>query len=183
LSRQLTSEFVEKRKKKHPGRNIVSRDVTQTNLSPIDGEWIGAAYSPKGSRSSRQREVLSVSEDLIAELKTADEHVIGVPMHNFSIPSALELLMDQAARVGETFSYKNGAPSGLLKNKKPHTPCRVGYYDYGSPGFAMNFIKPYLRSLFSFIGVQDTRFINVSGTARHRFGIVVIQLILLNIGC
>ncbi len=141
-------------------------------LSPIDAEWIGAAYAQKANLTARQREVLMLSDELIGELKAADEYVIGVPMHNFSIPGALKLWIDQVARAGETFSYENGVPAGLLQNKKAtFLVASGGVYDYGTPGFAMNFIEPYLRSLFSFIGVTDTNFISASGTARQRFGV------------
>jgi len=172
FSRQLTGEFVEKWKMTNPSGRVVIRDVTATQLSPINAEWIGAAYAPKGSLTPRQRGVLALSGVLIAELKTADEFVIGVPMHNFSIPAALKLWIDQIARVGETFSYENGAAAGLLHNKKAtFLVASGGVYDQGTPGFALNFVEPYLRSLFSFIGVKETTFISTSGTARHRFGV------------
>ena len=172
FSRQLTSEFVEKWKRSHPDGRVITRDVAATQLSPIDAEWIGAAYAPKENRAPRQREVLALSDELIAELKSADEFVIGVPMHNFSIPGALKLWIDQVARVGETFSYENGVPAGLLHDKKAtFLVASGGVYDQGTPGFALNFIEPYLQSLFSFIGVKDTTFISASGTARHRFGV------------
>jgi len=172
FSRELTAEFVEHWKGTHPDGRVITRDVAATPLSPVSGEWIGAAYSPKESLTPRQREVLALSDELIAELKAADEYVIGVPMHNFSIPGALKLWIDQVARVGETFSYENGAPAGLLHNKKAtFLVASGGVYDYGSPGFERNFIEPYLRSLFSFIGVTDTKFINASGTVRQRFGV------------
>ena len=171
FSRQLTSEFVEKWKRSHPHGKVITRDVAAP-LSPINAEWIGAAYSPKESRTPRQREVLALSDDLIAELKSADEFVIGVPMHNFSIPGALKLWIDQVARVGETFSYENGVPAGLLHHKKAtFLVASGGVYDQGTPGFALNFIEPYLQSLFTFIGVKETTFISASGTARHRFGV------------
>jgi FMN-dependent NADH-azoreductase len=172
FSRQLTSEFVEKWKRSHPHGKVITRDVAATPLSPINAEWIGAAYSPKESRTPRQREVLALSDDLIAELKSADEFVIGVPMHNFSIPGALKLWIDQVARVGETFSYENGVPAGLLHHKKAtFLVASGGVYDQGTPGFALNFIEPYLQYLFTFIGVKETTFISASGTARHRFGV------------
>jgi FMN-dependent NADH-azoreductase len=172
FSRELTSEFVEKWRRSHPKGHVITRDVTATKLSPINAEWIGAAYTPKGSLTPRQREVLALSDELIAELKTADEFVIGVPMHNFSIPSGLKLWIDQVARAGETFSYENGAPAGLLHHKKAtFLVASGGVYDHGTPGFALNFVEPYLRSLFAFIGVRETTFISASGTARHRFGV------------
>ncbi len=155
-----------------PEGHVIARNVAATRLSPIDAEWIGAAYAPKENRTPRQREVLALSDELIAELKSADEFVIGVPMHNFSIPGALKLWIDQVARVGETFSYENGVPAGLLHDKKAtFLVASGGVYDQGTPGFALNFIEPYLQSLFSFIGVKETTFISASGTARHRFGV------------
>jgi FMN-dependent NADH-azoreductase len=172
FSRYLTSEFVDKWKKTNPGGRVISRDLSVTDLSPVNAEWIGAAHTPKETRTGRQREVLSLSDELIAELKAADEYVIGVPMHNFSIPSALKLWIDQVARAGETFSHENGAPAGLLHNKTAtFLIASGGVYDNGTPGFAMNFVEPYLRSLFSFMGVRDSHFISASGTARSRFGV------------
>src|SRR5271169_6432688 len=111
FSRQLTTEFVEQWQRMHPDGNVIIRDVAATGLSPVNAEWIGAAYTPKASLTPRQREVLAPSDALIAELKAADEYVIGVAMHNFSIPSSLKLWIDQIARAGETFSYENGAPA------------------------------------------------------------------------
>jgi FMN-dependent NADH-azoreductase len=160
FSRQLTSEFVEKWKRTHPGGRVIARDVAATPLSPINAEWIGSAYAPKGTLTHHQREALALSDELIAELKTADEYVIGVPMHNFSIPGALKLWIDQVA------------PAGLLHHKKAtFLVASGGVYDQGTPGFALNFIEPYLRSFFSFIGVKQTVFISAGGTARHRFGV------------
>jgi FMN-dependent NADH-azoreductase len=37
---------------------------------------------------------LAPSDEMIAELLRADEYVIGVAMHNFSIPSVLKLWID-----------------------------------------------------------------------------------------
>jgi FMN-dependent NADH-azoreductase len=172
FSRHLTTEFVEKWKQAHPGGKVITRDVSTSGLSPIDAEWIGAVYTPKESRTARQSEILGLSDQLIAELKSADEYVIGVPMHNFSIPSSLKLWIDLVARVGETFSYENGAPAGLLQHKKAtFLVASGGVYSQGTPAFALNFIEPYLRSFFAFLGVKETTFISASGTARNRFGV------------
>jgi FMN-dependent NADH-azoreductase len=171
FSRQLTAEFVEHWKATRPGGKVLTRDLAATALSPIDAQWIGAAYTPKTNLTPGQQEILALSNELIDELRTADEYVIGVAMHNFSVPGAFKLWIDQIARAGETFSYEGGVPAGLLNKKKAtFLVASGGVYDKGSPGFAMNFIEPYLKSLFSFIGVTDTNFISASGTARQRFG-------------
>jgi FMN-dependent NADH-azoreductase len=87
-------------------------------LSPIDGFWVGASYTPADARTLNQARALAVSDSLIADLQQADEYVFGVPMHNFSIPSTLKLWIDQVVRAGQTFAYGAGAPKGLLTGKK-----------------------------------------------------------------
>jgi len=95
-----------------------------------------------------------------------------VAMHNFSIPSSLKLWIDQIARAGKTFSYENGTPAGRLHNKKAtFLVASGGVYEQGTPMAAMNFVEPYLRAVFGFLGVKDVSFINAGGTARARYGV------------
>ena len=172
FSRQLTSEFVERWQQTHPGGKVITRDLAITKLPRVNAEWIGAAYTPEGSLTHGQKEILAISDELIAELHAADEYVFGVPMHNFSIPSTLKLWIDQIVRAGKTFSYENGKPTGLLVNKKAtFLVASGGVYDQGTPMAVMNFVEPYLRSMFNFIGVTDTSFINAGGTAALRQGV------------
>src|SRR6202034_4411321 len=114
VSRELTAAFVSQWKAAHPEGRVVDRDLNATTIPPITAEWIGAVYTPEEARTPQQKELLSLSDSLVAELERADEYVIGVPMHNFGVPSALKLWIDQIARVGKTFSYTGGAPKGLL---------------------------------------------------------------------
>ena len=93
-------------------------------------------------------------------------------MHNFSISAVLKLWIDQVARAGKTFSYSGGTPAGLLRNKKAtFFIASGGVYDQGTPMAVMNFVEPYLRSLFGFIGVADTSFITASGTGKLQYGV------------
>jgi FMN-dependent NADH-azoreductase len=172
FSRQLTTEFVQHWQRTHPDGKIITRDLVTTKLQPLSAEWIGAAYTPEASRSPRQQEVLALSNQLIAELEAADEYVIGVAMHNFSVPSVLKLWIDQIARAGKTFSYQDGTPAGLMRNKKAtFFIASGGVYDQGTPMAVMNFVEPYLRSLFGFIGVTDTSFITAGGTGKLQYGV------------
>jgi FMN-dependent NADH-azoreductase len=172
FSRELTDEFVQGWRDRHPDGRVVTRDLAATILPPVNAEWIGAAYKPEADLTVRQREVTSLSGELIAEIQDADEYVIGVAMHNFSIPSVLKLWIDQIVRVGKTFAYVDGASAGLLRNKKAtFLLASGGVYDQGTPMAVMNFAEPYLRSLFGFIGVTDTSFINASGTGKLRYGV------------
>jgi FMN-dependent NADH-azoreductase len=172
FSRQLTTEFVQQWQRVHVDGKVITRDLVTTTLQPLSAAWIGAAYTPEDTRSPNQQDVLALSNQLIAELENADEYVIGVAMHNFSIPAVLKLWIDQIARPGKTFSYANGTPAGLLRNKKAtFFLASGGVYDQGTPMAVMNFVEPYLRSLFGFIGVTDVTFINAGGTGKLQYGV------------
>src|SRR5216684_4681217 len=167
ISRKLTAQFAASWRKAHPGGEVISRDLTTTKLAPVNGLWVGAAHTPEASHSPEQREAMAVSDALIAELQRADEYVFGVPMHNFSIPSTLKLWIDQVARAGKTFSYGADGPKGLLKGKKATLLIASGgVYEHGTAMESLNFVTPYLRAVFGFLGITDVKFIAVEGTAQ-----------------
>ena len=166
VSRQLTNAFVTQWKSSHPTGTVIDLDLNATQIPPVTGEWVGAAYTPEEARTPRQKELLALSDRLIAELEQADEYVFGVPMHNFSVPSVLKLWIDQIARVGRTFSYADGTPKGLIVGKKATFIIATGgIYDAQTRMAAFNFVEPYLRSVFGFLGVTDAAFLTAGGTA------------------
>jgi FMN-dependent NADH-azoreductase len=135
-------------------------------MPPINAEWVGAVYTPEAARTPQQKELLSLSDSLLAELEQADEYVIGVPMHNFGVPSVLKLWIDQIARVGRTFSYGEGGPKGLITGKKATFIIATGgIYDAQTQMASFNFVEPYLRSVFGFLGVTDATFLTAGGTS------------------
>ncbi|WP_263415526.1 FMN-dependent NADH-azoreductase [Terriglobus albidus] len=171
VSRQLTETFEATWKATHPGGQVIVRDLTATVMWPITAEWVGAAFTPEDQRNAEQVELLKLSDSLIAELEKADEFVFGVPMHNFGVPASLKLWIDQVVRVGKTFSYGEGGPKGLLAGKKATFLIATGgVYDAGTAMASLNFVEPYLRSVFGFIGVTDTTFLTAGGTAALRYG-------------
>jgi FMN-dependent NADH-azoreductase len=171
ISRHLTHEFIENWKKANPDGKVVTRDLTSTSIAPINAAWIGAVFTPETARTPAQNELLTLSDTLVAELQAADEYVFGVPMHNFSIPSVLKLWIDQVIRAGKTFAYVDGAPKGLLPGKKAtFLIASGGAYDAGTAMASFNFVEPYLRTIFGFVGVTDTSFLNAGGAAALNYG-------------
>jgi FMN-dependent NADH-azoreductase len=171
ISRQLTAEFVRSWKLANPDGKVITRDLAATSIPPVSGAWIGAVYAPEDARTADQRSLLTLSDTLIAELQEADEYVFGVPMHNFSIPSTLKLWIDQIARVNKTFSYATGSPVGLLTGKKATIlVASGGKYDAGTAMASFNFVEPYLRTVFGFLGVTDTTFLSAGGAAALNYG-------------
>ena len=92
-------------------------------------------------------------------------------MHNFAVPSVFKLWIDQIVRAGETFSYIDGVPAGLLKNKRAtFVTASGGVYDAGTAMASLNFVEPYLRTVFGFLGVTDTSFLSAGGAAALMHG-------------
>jgi len=171
ISRHLSHEFVQSWKQAHPDGEVITRDVTSSNLPIIDAEWIGASFTPAAARTDAQREVLAFSDLLIAELRAADEYIIGAPMHNFTLTASLRLWIDQISRAGETFTYSEEGANGLLKNKKATFIVTSGaVYDEGTAMASYNFVAPYLRAVFGFLGVTDTTIYMAGGVAQTRYG-------------
>ena len=165
VSRELTAAITQW-KGWHPDGRVISRDLNATAMPPVNAGWVGAAYTPEAARTAQQKELLSLSDSLVAELEQADEYVIGVPMHNFGVPSVLKLWIDQIARVGRTFSYGEGGPKGLIIGKKATFIIATGgVYDAQTQMASFNFVEPYLRSVFGFLGVKDATFVTAGGTS------------------
>lgn len=173
ITRELSREYVLAWQQKNPGGKIIERDLAADPARPIDQNWVGAAYTPEDALTFEQKQVLALSDQLIAELKQADEIVIGAAMHNFGIPSVLKLWIDQVARRGKTFAYGANGPEGLLKGKKATVLIASGgVYSEGTPGAAMNFVEPYLRAVLGFLGITDVKFITAGGAAKVMMGAV-----------
>src|ERR1700735_3469431 len=171
VSRELAAAFVTQWKASHPDGRVIDRDLNATAMPPINAEWVGAVYTPEQTRTPQQKKLLSLSDSLLAELEQADDYVIGVPMHNFGVPSVLKLWIDQIARVGRTFSYTGGAPKGLLAGKKAtFIVATGGIYDAQTQMASFNFVEPYLRSVFGFLGLTDATFLTAGGTSALNYG-------------
>jgi FMN-dependent NADH-azoreductase len=77
VSRQLTDAFVTRWKSSHPNGTVVDRDLNASTIPPVTAEWVGAAYTPEEARTAQQKELLALSDTLLAELEQADEYVLG----------------------------------------------------------------------------------------------------------
>jgi FMN-dependent NADH-azoreductase len=167
VSRELTKEFVATWKAAHPDGTVIYRDLARTQNQPLDAQWIYSVYTPDSARTPEQQAALTLSNELISELEKADEYVFGVSMHNFTIPGTLKLWLDQIIRKDETFTYGATGPQGLLIGKKAtFLVATGGIYQLGTPTGAYNFIEPYLKTVFGFLGVTDATFVTAGGTQK-----------------
>lgn len=162
-SRNMVHTFADNFKQKVTDAEVVVRDLGEQPTPHLDEATIGAFYTPVNQLTDKQKEILALSDDLIAELESADVIAIGAPMHNFSIPSGLKAYIDHIARVGRTFQYTENGPQGLLQGKKVYIlTTRGGNYSQ-MPMTALDHQEPYLRTVLGFIGLNDVEFIHSQG--------------------
>lgn len=164
-SRRLTRAFVEAWKQNHPADVITYRDVGRNPVPHVDELWIAAAYTPSEQRTPQLQEALCISDRLVDEFLAADIYVIGVPMYNFSVPSAFKAYIDQIVRIGRTFAF---APEDAANPYKPLVLGRKmfivaarGVSGFGAGGQyeMLNYQTPYLATIFGFVGITDITFI------------------------
>ncbi len=153
-SRKLSREFVEAWVAAHPGDTVTYRDLGHNPVPLVSEAWIAAVYTPPEAQTAETRELLRVSDEMIEELMVADVYVFGVPMYNFGVPAGFKAYIDQVVRAGRTFLVPGY--EGLLKNKKMFLAMAAGQdYAVGMPMADYNYVLPYLRAVFGFLGVTD----------------------------
>ncbi|WP_295684028.1 FMN-dependent NADH-azoreductase [uncultured Nevskia sp.] len=161
-SSQLADRFVATYLAAHPGSSKVVRDVASDPVPHLDGRRFAAFTTPATERTAEQNSVIAYSDALIAELKSADVLVLGLPMYNFGVPSQLKSWIDHIARAGETFRYTAEGPVGLVTGKKAYVFATRGGLYVGTP---LDTQTSYVRDFLRFIGITDVEFVYAEGIA------------------
>ncbi|MGV2827310.1 FMN-dependent NADH-azoreductase [Myxosarcina sp. GI1(2024)] len=167
LSRGLTAAFTEKWLALRPDDKIIKRDVGLNPPPAISEEWIAAAFTPSEKRTAEQQEVLKISDELLAELEPADIIVMGTPMYNYGMPSALKAWIDQIVRLDRTFSFD------LARGEQPIEPILTGKilvilsssgeggFELGGVHADMNHLEPHILTASSLFGVSEHYIIRI----------------------
>jgi FMN-dependent NADH-azoreductase len=171
ITRRLTNLFAAKWIETHPDYAIQHREVGREAIPHVSELWIAAAAKPAELRTEDEVNELKISDQFIAEIKAADVIVLGTPMFNWSIPSALKAYLDQVIRANETVKMRPDDPQnpyrGLLKDKKVYMLFSRGNagYEKGEYFAHMNFQADYLKTVFNIMGLTDIREIALNGSA------------------
>ncbi|ASP35030.1 FMN-dependent NADH-azoreductase [Labrenzia sp. VG12] len=154
-------------RRKHPGCEVITRNVADGSIPFIAQETIDGFYAPQDALTEELRSATALSDELIGEIQGSDTLLLAVPIYNCSIPAALKAWIDQIMRIGHTFSMDETGFRGLVKARRAVIVCAYGSEGYltEEPFAAANFLEPYLKFLFTFLGVQTIEFVHVQGTA------------------
>ncbi|MEK0362317.1 FMN-dependent NADH-azoreductase [Pseudomonas sp. CBC3] len=170
-SRKMTERFVHLWRLRYPSGEIIHRELGNQPIPHVDERWIQAAFTPPETRDHQQKDTLTLSDELVSELKQATQIVIGCPMHNLSVPSTLKAYIDQIIRMGITTRLVPGTPgspyAGLLHDKKAYLLLvRGGHgYEKGEAYAHMNFQEPYLTAVLGMLGIHDVTTVSLEYTA------------------
>lgn len=165
FSRRLAADLLDRLITAHPGAVVTVRDLAADPLPHVDAAFVAAMFVPEDERSPEQRAAMRLSEALVSELEAADIVVVGAPMYNYGVPSALKAWIDHVVRARRTFRHTPEGPVGLLADRPVYIVSAAGgVYSEGATA-RMDFFHPYMRAVLGKIGLKDLRFIRVEGLA------------------
>jgi FMN-dependent NADH-azoreductase len=162
-SRQLVNTLLDRWYSSEPGLQVTQRDVGANPPPHLTPETLGALRGDPATDAARATRALS--DELIAELTSAEVLVIGAPMYNLGIPSGLKTWFDHVLRAGVTFAYTATGPVGLVTGKRAVViETRGGFYSAG-PAAAYDAQEPHLRAALGLIGITDITFVRAERLA------------------
>lgn len=161
-SSRLAEEFVAAWQARNPDGRVIVRDLAADPVPHLDGASFLAFLAKPEERTAEQQAAVAHSDALIAELKSADIVVLGLPLYNFGIPSTLKAYFDRIARAGVTFKYTETGPVGLLAGRKVYAFATRGGHYLGTPKDTQT---GYVRDFLHLIGIDDVEFVYAEGLA------------------
>ncbi|WP_421877930.1 FMN-dependent NADH-azoreductase [Pacificispira sp.] len=178
LTRTLSASFIDSWQRIHPDDQVIRRDIGLQPPPALTEAWIAAAFTAPEARTPAQHDILGLSDTLISELERADVVVIGTPMHNYGMPTALKAWVDHVIRIGRTFSFdleRGDFPLRPILSGK-HLALLTSAGEFGfEPGGAresMNHLDTHIRAIQHYLGIAQTHHVAIEyqefGDQRHK---------------
>lgn len=156
---RLIDVMLEHRKDQGLQDDITIRNLAEMNLPVLDLEIFQALRGAENINQDIQQ-IVALSDELIAELKSADLLIIGAPMYNLNVPTQLKNWFDLVARARQTFRYTETYPQGLVEGVKAVVVSSRGGIHVGQETEA---VTPYLKAVLGLMGIHDVDFIYAEG--------------------
>jgi len=165
--------FIEAFRQHMPGDRITELDLYKMeNLPLIDTDVLsGWGKLQQGTSfdhlAQGEKTKIGRINELTDQFVSADKYVFVTPLWNLSIPPKMKAYIDTICIAGKTFKYTEHGPVGVLTNKKAvHIQARGGVYSEG-PAKDFELGDRYIRTLLSFLGIQDIKSVIVEGMAQN----------------
>jgi len=161
-SYRLSSRIVELLRQREPTAVITNRVIGDGTIPHVDMNY---AISQASLYDVSQEGSMALSDVLVQELENADVVVIGTPMHNLTVPSALKAWLDHVVRARRTFDITAAGKVGTLRDRPVYIAVASGGRFSGERARQPDFLTPYLTTILAMIGLHDLTFFTVQGTA------------------
>lgn len=158
-SNQIGDYFLDYWLSKYPLGKVLTRDLAEEPIPHLSNKVISAFMQ----EDNLLTEETVLSDDLIEELKDADEILICSPLYNLTLPSTLKTYIDHVVRSEHTFKFHRDGPVGLLSGKKATIITSKG--GLSSTNGKDDFLTDYLIEILAFIGITATQVISIEGTS------------------
>lgn len=153
---KLGEAIIEKIQEKYPNSALEELNLVELDMPNLNPELLRKFFTPTDHLNTEEKESIVFANNLIKQLLAADIIVIGAPLYNFTIHSALKTWIDYITRPGITFGYgEDGRPIGLVTGKKVYVAMASGGVYSEGPGQANDFVVPYLKAFLGFLGLTD----------------------------
>ena len=161
-SYRLSRKIIDLLLRSAPAATVVDRVIGEGLMPHIDAGYALAQHSPM-ARVPHEG-AIARSEALIRELERSDVVVIGTPMHNLTVPSALKAWIDHVVRARRTFHVTREGKLGTLRDRPVFVAVSSGGIFSGERARQPNFLTAYLKTVLGSIGLRDLTFFSVEGT-------------------
>jgi len=161
---RVSNVLIEELYAKFEDLKVYALDLFKADLPSVAGENIESKYKLMTGQEldDHHKSSWEAIEANIQRFLDADIYVITTPMWNFGIPYALKYYIDAIVQPGYLFRYnEQGIPEGLVHGRKMIVVTSSGG-DYSQNPYmkSLDFVEPYLRTIFNFVGITDIHFIN-----------------------
>ena len=148
-SRALAKKLLDRIKK--PDDEIIYRDLNDEMVF-VSGLTESGMKIDEKDQNEHHKKMFELSDKLVKELKESDVVIISTPIYNYGPPATLKAWSDLAARVGETFKFReDGRREGLLKDKQVYLVITSGGTKINSKE---DFLTPWLVYMLNFFGIK-----------------------------
>lgn len=164
-SRELADYFENIWRNNHKEGQVIYRDLAKDRLPHIHNSTIEGFFTPPENMNPDTLSATALSDELIAELKSADEILISSPLYNLTIPSNLKAYIDHVMRIGHTFDIGKNGSIGLLSGIKAYIITAKGGVMKGTEMEKFDFQEPYLKAILNYMGINVAGLFSLEGTA------------------
>lgn len=163
VSRRLSTEIVDRLASRSAGARVVLRDLAADPLPHVNEAFVHAMFAAPHELTATDIQALARSEELVGELEAASAVVLGAPMYNYAMPSALKAWIDHVVRARRTFQHTPSGPKGLLADRPVWIATACGGIYSAGPAAQSDFLAPYLRAVLGKIGLRSIQFVSAEG--------------------